>query len=132
MAGEHGRIVCGEWDTNENSIDASGEAFNIHLPIIRIIRHPDFLPTLGPLNGNDIAVFQVDDTAIQNNVANVLKLWPTCLPSSAVERPETGIHTGWSKPPPRTFIESQAPAFLGVYDDFFKQWHYKNGDYGNL
>ena len=32
-----------------------------------------------------------------------------------------GIHSGWSKQIPKDFLEQNAPAFVKVYDEFFKQ-----------
>ena len=32
-------IICGEWETGNNSASDSGEKFNIIIPIERIVRH---------------------------------------------------------------------------------------------
>merc|ERR1719189_3078149 len=36
-----------------------------------------------------------------------------------------GIHSGWSKQIPKDFLEQNAPAFVKVYDEFFKQQQYR-------
>merc|ERR1719419_833660 len=38
---------------------------------------------------------------------------------------KTGIQSGWSIPPPFSFIQENAQGYLNFYQDFFKQWHYK-------
>jgi hypothetical protein len=81
MTGEDSSILCGEWDTSQASSVTSGEKYNVELPILEIIRHPGFDPAKGTINGNDIAVFKVQDKSIQNNKAEALQLWPACLPS---------------------------------------------------
>ena len=99
----------------------SGERYNIVFPILEIIRHPEFSPT----KGNDIAVFKVSKEYFQNNAEAQFELRPACLPYASKKIPKTGLQTGWSKPPPFPFIESQAPLFSDVYNNFYKQWHYK-------
>jgi len=118
-------ILCGEWDTSQATSSSSGEEFNIMLPILDVVRHPDFDPSKGIINGNDLVIFKVDDTQLQNDVAKDLKLWPACLPTQSKAYPKTGIHTGWSKPPSFSFIQSQAPGYGPFYADFYKQWHYR-------
>ena len=118
------RIVCGEHETGPVPSNLSGEKYNVAFPILEIVRHPNFNATKGPISGSDIAVFKVDDKRIQNNEAASLKLWPACFPSSANES-KTGIHSGWSKPPPFPFVEQRLPGYINSYRDFFKQWHYK-------
>jgi len=125
MTGDDSFLLCGEWDSSQAGKEASGERYNIELPIKEIIRHPDFDPAKGPINGNDIVVFKIDDFAIKNDVANNLQLWPSCLPSQTSDRPVSGIHTGWSEPPPFSFVQAQASGYVPYYNDFYKQWHYK-------
>ena len=69
---------------------------------------------------------KVDDSIIKKKGPS-LRLWPICLPSGEKKKPgkQTGIHTGWSKPPSFHFLETQAAGYLPFYRDFFKQWHYK-------
>ena len=76
------------------------------------MKHPDFNTTAGPLEGNDIAVIKVDDSAIQGKISS-LQLWPICLPieDKKKKRRLTGIHTGWSQPPPLSYLEEEAPAY---------------------
>ena len=51
------------------------------------------------------------------------KIYPACLPTKPLTA-TSGIHSGWSTPPPREFVETYVPLYLGVYDQFPKQWHY--------
>ena len=117
-------ILCGEFDTSQASYTNSGERYNIEFPILKIVRHPGFSPSEGPLLGSDIVIFKVDDRVLKNNAATNLHLWPACLPENKAT-PSTGIQTGWSQPPPFPFIESEAPGYAPIYSDFYKQWHYK-------
>eukprot|EP00092_Neocalanus_flemingeri_P036130 GFUD01039335.1.p1 GENE.GFUD01039335.1~~GFUD01039335.1.p1 ORF type:complete len:617 (-),score=141.95 GFUD01039335.1:13-1863(-) len=115
MTKDEATIVCGEWQTNvfENS--------KIILEIKEIIRHPEYNETAGPINGNDIAVFKVK----RSRDKKAKKIKPACLPSNSSTAPSSGIHAGWSKPPPLSFINNHAKEYAEFYDDFFKQWHYK-------
>ena len=47
-------------------------------------------------------------------------MYPACLPLQTRSSNE-GIHSGWSKQIPKDFLEQNAPAFVKVYDEFFKQ-----------
>ena len=47
-------------------------------------------------------------------------MYPACLPLQKRTSNE-GIHSGWSKQIPKDFLEQNAPAFVKVYDEFFKQ-----------
>ena len=122
MTGDDSFILCGEFDTSMASSDTTGEEYNIILPILEIVRHPQFDALNG---GNDLVVFKVDDTKIQNGKTDTIELWPACLPPQTNEKPRTGIHTGWSKPPPYSFVQSLALGYALEYQDFYKQWHYK-------
>ena len=51
------------------------------------------------------------------------KIYPACLPTKPLTA-TSGIHSGWSTPPPREFVETYVPLYLGVYHQFAKQWHY--------
>ena len=68
---------------------------------------------------DDIAVIKVDDTNI-----SLSKLKAACLPHS---EPLIGdaVHAGWSKPPPRSLLETDASGYIKYYRDFFKLWHLK-------
>ena len=128
MTGDDVEILCGEWETGDTPRVLSDERYNVLLPIKDIVRHPNFNTSegAGPIGGSDIAVFKVDDSSIQSK-ASSLRLNPICLPNKEKEKPgkQTGIHTGWSKPPPFHFVEERAEGYLPFYRDFFKQWHYK-------
>jgi len=127
MTGDDVDILCGEWETGDTPRVLSDERYNVLLPIKDIVRHPNFNTSegAGPIGGSDIAIFKVDDSSIQGKSS--LRLYPICLPSKEKETPgkQTGIHSGWSKPPPFHFIEERAEGYLPFYRDFFKQWHYK-------
>ena len=124
MGGNDAEIVCGEWQTGSTKQGASGEKYNVVLPIVDIIRSPDYNTAgEGPAGGADIAVFKVDDSGFQDSREH--KIYPACLPPKDRSHPEFGIHSGWSKPPPRSFLEQYGSGYLQSYEDFFKQWHYK-------
>ena len=53
------------------------------------------------------------------------QIYPSCLPTSKPKNTLSGIHSGWSNPPPFYFVESNAPLFTPHFRDFSKQWHYK-------
>ena len=108
-------ILCGEWHTGRRE----GEDYNVVLPLEEIIRHPDFDATKGAAEGSDIAVFKVSSGSL--TFSKDLKIYPACLPKKDRNRPTEGFHAGWSKPPPRDAF-TDVPS---IYDDFFKQWHYK-------
>jgi hypothetical protein len=124
MTGHDVQIICGEWETGTTPKELSGEKYNVLLPIKEIVRHPNF--NTGEGGGSDIAIFKVDDSSIQMKTSS-LRLNPICLPTKQKQKEgnQTGIHTGWSKPPPYYFVEEKAPGYIKFYRDFFKQWHYK-------
>ena len=127
MDGDDVEILCGEWETGDTPRDLSNEPYNVILKIQKIVRHPNFKTKqgFGPISGSDLAIFKVDDSTIKNKAS--LRLYPACLPNAGKQKQgnQTGIHTGWSRPPPFHFIEKQAAGYLPFYRDFFKQWHYK-------
>ena len=53
------------------------------------------------------------------------QIYPSCLPTSKPKNNSSGIHSGWSNPPPFYFVESNAPLFAPDFRDFSKQWHYQ-------
>ena len=56
MGGNDAEIVCGEWQTGSTKQGASGEKYNVVLPIVDIIRSPDYNTAgEGPAGGADIA-----------------------------------------------------------------------------
>ena len=55
MANDDSIVLCGEWETGMADVDASGGKYNIRLPILDIVKHPNYDPTVGPVNGNDQA-----------------------------------------------------------------------------
>jgi len=123
MDGSDAEIICGEWQTGSMSQSVSEEEYNVVLPILEIIRSPAFDATnLGPGGGADIAVFKVNDENLQNPRSR--KIYPACLPPRDRSTPTSGVHSGWTKPPPLSFLEKFGSGFVPYYDDFFKQWHY--------
>ena len=124
MDGSDVEIICGEWQTDSTSQNASGEEYNVVLPIVEIIQSPAFdAEGQGPGGGSDIAVFKVNDTGLQDPGKH--RIYPACLPPKDRSPPTEGVHSGWSKPPPLHFVRRFAEGYLPFYDDFFKQWHYK-------
>merc|ERR1719153_128948 len=123
MDGQDARIVCGEGDTSQDD----SEEYNIVMTVRQIVRHPGYDPAVGVSKGSDLAIFKVNDRNLKKALDNRYEVWPACLPPAGQgsTRARTGIHTGWSKPPPLSFVESVAPGYAGLYDNFYKQWHYK-------
>ena len=81
MTGEEAEILCGEWETGATTPHYSGEKYNVILPILEIVRHPDWDTspgTGGPGAGNDIAVFKVNDDKLR--AAENHNIYPSCLP----------------------------------------------------
>ena len=93
MSGEDAEIVCGEWETGPRYSLFSGETYNVILPILEIVRHPDWDTSPGrggPGAGNDIAVFKVDDDRLRS--AKNHRIYPSCLPPEI--SPEITDHNG--------------------------------------
>ena len=111
-------VLCGEWQTGGGS---DGEEYNMVLPVTEVSRHPDYSLAEGPGQGSDIAVLKVDDSQLEDYGGG--RVFPACLPQDG--RPPMAVHSGWSRAPPRTFLEKYAAGFLPYYEDFQKQWHYK-------
>ena len=132
-------VLCGEWETGNFSMEESGERYNLVLPITQIIRHPGFIPALGPIGGNDLAVFKVDDTLLKKHQSEY-QIYPACLPPLPAQKTPSSlpkfpnvdttyeaIHSGWSNPPPIHYLQSYGQGYLdpSIYRDFSKQWHRK-------
>jgi len=118
MRAEDASIVCGRWKYNKP------EDKEIVLNIKEIVRHPKYDNDKGPISGADLVVFKVNDKPLKQRTATARKLNPACLPTND-KQPSSGIHAGWSKPPPRSYIKTHASEYEQFYEDFFKQWHYK-------
>merc|ERR1711892_326769 len=124
-------ILCGEWETGPTPPSLSEEKENIVLTILDIKRHPKFNTEKGPIAGNDIAVFKIDDKKIRNNPDKRKNLNPVCFSNQELKRQTggedapSGIHAGWTAAPPLTFLTRYAPAYVPLYREFFKQWHYR-------
>lgn len=128
MTGEDAEILCGEWETGPSSPESSGELYNVLLPVLEIVRHPDWDTSPGqggPGAGSDIAVFKVNDQQLRS--AGTARIFPSCLPpgSGTEDLSPDAVHSGWSRPVPFYFLQTFAPSFTPYWDDFFKQWHYK-------
>ena len=127
MTGADVEVLCGEWDTTNDT----EEEYNVILPIKKIIRHPEFNISRGELNSqfvvSDVAVIKVEDSNFEAQ-SKTHKIYPACLPpqhqtsSSLVN--QSFLHSGWSTAPPREYVEDSAPDYLQVYQQFSKQWHY--------
>ena len=144
MEPQDAEILCGEWDTGEGE---GKESYNVLLNITQIVRHPSFVPALGPIAGSDIAVFKVDDSNLWRMA--LAPIFPVCVqplcvspawlpgedpspPSSLEGFPNVDtsmetFHSGWSNPPPISYLEKYGAGFLEpeIYRDFSKQWHRK-------
>jgi hypothetical protein len=123
MTPDDATIICGEWETGPVPSSLSGEEYNVVLPIKEIVRHPNFNTKPekgGPIQGNDVAIFKTDDSKLRRN----RRIRPACLPLEK-RKSASGIHTGWSRPPPYHIVQQFAPGYLKFYRDFSKQWHYK-------
>ena len=56
------------------------------------------------------------------------RIYPTCLPLKTIqdtfeELEFLGIYSGWSNPPPFSYVQNNAPLYASNYRDFSKQWH---------
>ena len=67
------QILCNEWQTGTDPPDKE-ETNNIILDVLEIVKHPDFDTEEGPIAGNDIAIFKVNDIRIRNQQLN-----PVCF-----------------------------------------------------
>jgi hypothetical protein len=127
MGATYVQILCNEWQTGTDTPDEV-ESNNIILDILEIIKHPDFDTEEGPVAGNDIAIFKVNDRNIRNQ-----QLHPVCFaPKETKESTRNefknaryGIHAGWAEPPAIDFIKEYAPAYEPFYKDFYKEWNYR-------
>ena len=146
MTGEDVEVVCGEWETGAETLEESGEEYNIVFNVVNITRHPDFNISRGANMTqyviNDIATIHLDEEVgqeefIKNNIN------PACLPIKQNKKRRKNkkgkikgrgkhrqtqddyIHSGWSSPPPLSYLEQYAPLQIPHYRDFQKQWHHK-------
>ena len=125
MTGDDVEILCGEWDTATDT----EEEYNVILPIEEITRHPNYTISRGEDNsqfvGNDIAVFKVQDQHFRRE-SEKHRIFPACLPTTQEEEEDfiTGVHSGWSTPPPEDFINETVPLYFPYYKYFSRQWHY--------
>ena len=72
---------------------------------------------------NDLSMLNMICEIFQE-VTNREQIYPACLPTQQRTLTE-GVHSGWSKPIPETFLTNHAPGFLKVYGEFYKQNQYK-------
>merc|ERR1711971_222343 len=106
MTGTDAEIVCGEWQTGDTAPTLSGERYNIVLEIYKIVRHPNYRVNIesSAYLQNDIAIFKVNDNLLPKEKTERLQVYPACLPLTQ---------------------RTTRFGFLKVYEDFFKQIHYK-------
>ena len=71
---------------------------------------------------NDVAVIKVLDK--NPKVFGQNKIHPACLPRGTTKFGEQAIHSGWSTPPPKEYLEVYVKPYLERLKDFAKQWHY--------
>lgn len=123
MTGEDVEVVCGDWDTASND----EEEYNVILPIVEIVRHPDYNISRGEENSqfvvSDLAVLHVRDENFEK-LSTKHQIYPACLPTNQQLSSTSAIHAGWSTSPPLDFVSTNVPAYLSVYQHFSKQWHY--------
>ena len=115
-------VLCGEWQLGRAPKELSDEEYNVFLEVTEIRRHPNFNASVGPSEGNDIAVFKVNDDNLARSQG--LDIHPICLPPNKRKQPTKGVHSGWSQPPPLYFLEAYGEGFAPFLRDFYKQWHY--------
>ena len=122
MIGDDAEIICGEWETGPTPMDESEEVYNIILPIKKITIHPNYSISRGELNSqfvaNDLAVFFVEDEQLKQSADKIV---PICLPSSEHQSPMTAVHSGWSAPPPKDFLNKSLPLYEPYHQQFYKQ-----------
>ena len=125
MIGDDAEIICGEWETGPTPMDESEEVYNIILPIKKITIHPNYSISRGELNSqfvaNDLAVFFVEDEQLKQSADKIV---PVCLPSSEHQSPTTAVHSGWSAPAPKDFLNKSLPLYEPHHQQFYKQWHH--------
>ena len=123
MTGADVEVLCGEWDTATEE----EEEYNVILAVEKITRHPGFNISRGEANSqfvsDDIATVHVLDDDNFAEKSDLHKIYPACLPTQPLSS-TTAVHSGWSTPPPRDFVETNVPAYSEVYHQFSKQWHY--------
>ena len=126
MTGEDAVVLCGEWEIGNFSTEQSGEQYNIILPILEVITHPNYTIVRGNRNSqyveNDIALLKVDDEKLRDPEVGS-KIKPACLPKGLSEG-DSAIHSGWSYPPSQEYLTQYASGYTPYARDFQRQWHY--------
>jgi len=107
------QIVCGE----SSSLSPSTP---VVLPITSIINHPSYSTANGPIDGNDIAVYIVDDANLVTSMDTVgtKPVYPACLPKETYSNTESFI-SGWRNPLPASTL---AEATELTMDQYKKQY----------
>ena len=122
MTGEDAEVICGEWETGDDS--DTTEEYNIILEIRTIRIHPDYFISQGVNNSqyviNDIATIHVAEEPLTSQ--DVSRLTPACLPEA--HSSSFAVHAGWSSPPPLKYVQEEFPVFEDYYQDFMKMFHY--------
>ena len=123
ITGAEAEVKCGEWDTATDT----EEEYTVILPIKNIVIHPEFNISRGELNSqfvaNDLAIIKVEDRNFEAQ-SRTHNIYPACLPSKNNNHLTTAVHSGWSKPPPLDYVQTNAYQYEEVYGEFFKQWHH--------
>ena len=128
MTGKDVEVICGEWEIGDATKEDSKEEYNVIFNVKNINRHPDFGISRGvgktQYVANDIATIHTDEK--DPRLFNFNKIYPACIPEQkAVDLTgKYGIHSGWSTPPPLSYLSEFVPLYLPYYRDFRKQWHY--------
>ena len=72
---------------------------------------------------SDIATLHVSDDNFEQQ-SRTHNITPACLPTQPLSDTTAAVHSGWSTPPPLEYVTNNAPQYLEVWGEFFKQWHY--------
>ena len=116
MTGEDAEVICGEFEIGKT------EDSDLLLEIEEITAHPDYNISRGVNNSQyviaDIATIKVNENLSQEQIST---LTPVCLPGPQDHNSMSGVHAGWSSPPPNEYLPD---SFAELISEFSKMWHY--------
>ena len=103
------QIVCGEHNIGDIPEAISSET-EVVLDVLKIINHPGYNQTKGPIYGFDIAVYHVNDTLLHVNdtLVHPSMIYPACLPRQKQSDylGSQAIFPAWRDPKPKYFSET--------------------------
>ena len=70
----------------------------------------------------DLATIHVDQFSETTFIDN--KIYPACIMKEG-DSSDLRVHSGWSTPPPDSYLQKFAPLYVPSSKDFRKQWHYQ-------